>query len=276
MKRFLLRAADKLPVSLKRQITRAGMAFGREEAFPSIYGSLTYLRKWGFRPRYVVDVGAYHGEWTLMMKEIFPESSVLMIEAQESKRARLETVCAQTPGVQVETALLGAAEGEAVTFVEMETGSSVFEEISEHHLDTRQKVEKQLATLDTLVTDATGWDKVDFLKLDVQGYELEILRGASDHLPRTEVVLMEVSIVPRNQGCPTIEGVFEFMTAQGFRMLDFCSQHRRPNKALGQTDLLFLNARSAHAPRIFNDHAAWLASRGLAPAVGSLSPTWKY
>jgi FkbM family methyltransferase len=250
------------------------MAFGREEAFPSIYGALMYLRQWGFRPRYVADVGAYHGEWTRMTKEIYPTCSVLMVEPQEGKRVRLEEVRTAIPDVRFETALLGATEGETVDFVVMETGSSIFEEISDHH--PRKKVEKRLTTLDALLARTTDWNEIDLLKLDVQGYELEILRGAPACLPRTEVVLMEVSIVPRNEGCPTIERVFEFMTARGFRMLDFCSQHRRANKALGQTDLLFLNARSSHAPQVFHDHARWMESHNLDPAADMLSPAaWK-
>ncbi len=261
MKRLLLKASDRLPLGVKRQIFRAGMAFGREESLPSVYASLHYLQTWGFRPKRVVDVGAYHGEWTHLVKSIYPATSVVMVEPQESKRAMLQQVCADlAPNVKLETALLGATENETVTFVEMETGSSVFEEISDF---PRHTVEKHLATLDTLISAATSWDALDLLKLDVQGYELEVLRGASHYLPRSEFVLLEVSIVPINEGCPTIDGVFEFMTAHGFRLLDFCSQHRRPNKALTQTDLLFINARSSYAPEVFFDHEAWIASHNI-------------
>lgn len=269
LKRLLLKASDGLPSGLKRQIFRAGMAFSREEGFPSIYASLTYLKEWGFQPQYVVDIGAYHGEWTHMVKDIYPEASVLMIEPQESKRTTLEKVRADfAPDVKLETTLLGATENETVEFVEMETGSSVFEELSNYY--PRKTVEKRLTTLDTLLAEATDWSRIDFLKLDVQGYELEVLRGAPRSLPRSEFVLLEVSIVPRNVGCPTIDGVFEFMTSQGFRLLDFCGQWRRPNKALAQTDLLFINARSSYAYEVFYDHEDWTATHGIDYAAESL------
>lgn len=130
------------------------MALAREEAFPSAYASLRYLKDWGFHPRYVVDVGAYHGEWTGMLKGIFPEAQVLMVEPQQSKRARLEQVRDRfTPDVLLKTVLLGATEGEAVPFVEMESGSSVYEEISDHY--PRTTTTKHLATLDTLIASAT-------------------------------------------------------------------------------------------------------------------------
>ena len=262
LKRLLLKASDGLPSGLKHQIFRAGMAFSREEGFPSMYASLMYLREWGFRPRHVVDVGAYHGEWTRMVKAIYPEASVLMVEPQESKQTRLEQVRADfTPDVRLETTLLGATENETVEFIEMETGSSVFEELSDYY--PRKTVEKCLTTLDMLLSGATDWNRIDLLKLDVQGYELEVLRGAPRSFPRSEFVLLEVSIIPRNEGCPTIDGVFEFMTSHGFRLLDFCGQWRRPNKALGQTDLLFINARSTYASEVFYDHADWTATHGI-------------
>lgn len=274
LKRLLLKASDGLPSGLKHQIFRAGMAFSREEGFPSIYASLAYLREWGFRPQHVVDVGAYHGEWTRMVKAIYPEANVLMVEPQESKRNTLEQVRADfAPDVRLETTLLGATENETVEFVEMETGSSVFEELSDYY--PRKTVEKRLTTLDALLSAATDWSRIDFLKLDVQGYELEVLRGAPRSLPRSEFVLLEVSIVPRNEGCPTIDGVFEFMTSHGFRLLDFCGQWRRPNKALAQTDLLFLNARSSYAPHVFYDHADWTAAHGIDYAEEVLNAaTW--
>lgn len=109
----------------------------------------------------------------------------------------------------------------------------------------------------------------------MQGYELEVLKGAPSLLPRMELVMMEVSIVPQNLGCPTIEEVFAFMTERGFRLLDFCGQWRRPNKTLAQTDLLFLNARSSQAPAVFQDHTRWLERHGLSTGETLPSETWK-
>src|SRR5262245_25155525 len=67
-------------------------------SFPSIEGALQCLRLRGFRPRFVVDVGAYHGEWTLTFKKLFPDTRVLMVEAQEQKLAVLQSVCSRFAG----------------------------------------------------------------------------------------------------------------------------------------------------------------------------------
>lgn len=80
--------------------------------------------------------------------------------------------------------------------MEMETGSSVLEESSPYN---RNYVEKELVTLDSLVVRYPDFKKLDFLKIDVQEYELEVVKGASRLLAKTEFVLMEVSLIPVNK-----------------------------------------------------------------------------
>jgi hypothetical protein len=88
--------------------------------------------------------------------------------------------------------------------------------------------------------------KADFIKLDVQGFELEVLKGASKTLESAEVVLMEVSLIEINKGAPLINEVMQFMVSRGFICYDICSIVRRPlDKALWQTDLIFVNKSSS-------------------------------
>jgi FkbM family methyltransferase len=207
-------------------------------------GALLCLKARGFDPRFAIDIGAYVGEWTVLFKTLFPECRVLMVEAQDDKADHLRDVCDRFGDkVEYRLALLGATSGTTVNFVQMETGSSVFEERSDY---PRTTTTKTLITLDHLLgSDAR---RVDFLKLDVQGYELEILRGASRALAEAQGVLMEVSLVPSNKGAPLIAEVLQFMADRDFRMVDFCSQIRRNDGVLWQTDLLFVSVNSSLLP----------------------------
>ena len=47
--------------------------------------SLCNMRRHGFSPRWIVDVGAYRGEWTRMAAGIFPQARLLMIEANPER-----------------------------------------------------------------------------------------------------------------------------------------------------------------------------------------------
>lgn len=203
--------------------------------FPSLSGILWCLKSAGYDPHFVVDIGAYHGDWTREFKKIYPAAEMLMLEAQEKKRAVLERVCADFGDTaRCQIALLGATSGAKVNFNEMETGSSVYEELSS--VD-RNVVEKTVVSLDELLKD--GKQPVDFLKLDVQGYELEVLRGATQAMKQAQFVLLEVSVLPYNKGAPLIGDVIQFMSEHQFRIFDYCSQMRRSNGFLQQTDILF-------------------------------------
>jgi hypothetical protein len=128
----------------------------------------------------------------------------------------------------------------------METGSSILEEQSPY---PRNRLIKTTTTLDTVIQTVCKWDKVDFLKLDVQGFELEVLNGSSNCLKNCELVLLEASLIPVNKNCPLIIDVMSFMQERDFQLLDFCSQIRRKDGALWQTDLMFIKKHSAFLPK---------------------------
>ena len=68
------------------------------------------LKRYGFDPEYIVDVGAYEGVWTKNIKTIFPSSKVLMVEAL-AKNEILEQVKNDFRGVSYCIELLGAKTG---------------------------------------------------------------------------------------------------------------------------------------------------------------------
>jgi hypothetical protein len=81
----------------------------------------------------------------------------------------------------------------------------------------------------------------NFLKIDVQGYELEVLRGATNSLQAFEAVLLEVAIIEINEGAPLLHEVTTFMAARGFIASEICEIHRRPlDKAMSQIDVIFV------------------------------------
>jgi hypothetical protein len=102
-----------------------------------------------------------------------------------------------------------------------------------------------MTTLDE-VSGATTLKGPVLLKLDVQGYELEVLRGGPRTLTLAEVVLLEVSLLEYNQGAPLMPEVVAFMNSAGFVPYDVCGQFRRESDAaLCQIDIIFVQRNSA-------------------------------
>lgn len=195
------------------------------------------LRQKGFLPAGIIDVGAYQGEWTNLVRRIFAGVPVLMVEAQQSKKARLEAICGR--GISLASAVLGAEAGRTVTFYEMETGSSYFEEQSNAPRNA------STYTTDTLDNIAAGMTEPLFLKIDAQGAELEVLKGGEETLKRCELVQLEVAMLPYNKGAPTFFEVLSYMDKRDFVPLDV-SGFSRPNGIdLVQIDVLFVRRDSS-------------------------------
>lgn len=210
-----------------------------------MFGSLLNMRKYGFLPKVVIDVGAYRGEWTREVGNIFPDASFLLFEPQPDKSEILQQLArsASYP-VTVHQVLLGAKHIAEVPYQLMETGSSVLPEKTSF---PRETIKLPMRTLDECLGSETLAGPV-FLKLDVQGYELEVLKGAESTLRKTDAILLEVALLEYNEGAPLLGDVVAFLKDRNFVVYDLCSFMRREtDQALFQIDLLFL--RSDHPLR---------------------------
>jgi FkbM family methyltransferase len=191
-----------------------------------------------FTPSTVIDVGAFEGGWSRMVRRIWPASRLVMVEPNHAKQPALRELAAALPAA-LHCELLGARDGEQVSFHVMESGSSVLAERSGVPRATETRV---LRTLDALVGDAHG---PLLLKIDAQGYELQILEGAAQVLARAEAVLLEVALIEINERAPLLHDVVAFMKARGFVAYDILEIHRRPlDRALNQVDLIFVREES--------------------------------
>jgi FkbM family methyltransferase len=200
------------------------------------------LRERGFFPSFAVDVGAYEGEWAALFRSFFPECKVLMVEPQRQKQALLKRLVDQSNGaLRVSESLLGSEDGVEIDFFEMETGSSVMTELSPYPRVVTKKVTREL---DGVVKRYPDWGRPSFLKLDVQGFELEVLAGAQRALQSSDFLLLEVSVRPYNQGAPLLADVVTHLAAKGFVLDDVCSLMRNRGGLLQQADLLFVNEES--------------------------------
>ncbi len=230
------KAMSTLPTRLKRAVSP--LLGARRPAFSEEETAYRRLLSKGWRPDGIIDVGAYHGAWTKMVRRIFPHVPVLMIEAQKGKAARLEALCSELANVSFASAVLGSEAGKEVTFFEMETGSSYFPERSNAPRTSTKYVTR---TLDEVTGSLDG---TLFLKIDVQGAELEVLAGGEDTLKRCEVVQLEVPVVTYNEGAPSMLEVICFMDERQFVPIDV-SGFSRPNGVdLVQMDLLFVRRSS--------------------------------
>ena len=227
---------------IKKQLLQRDMIISHPPGQFSITElKLAKARDRGLNVRMAIDGGAAEGEWAEQLHEIWPAAQVLAIEPREDAQAALKARAAKLPGMVVAQTLLGPSEG-TVEFYESMHNSSVLKDGPDRQRG--RTVTAPMTTLDTLVQKLQLPDP-DLIKLDLQGFELECLKGAARCLAHAEAVLLEVSLIPIYEGMPLMGDVVPFMSDHGFRLYDISGLWHRPlDGALAQGDFLFIAKRS--------------------------------
>lgn len=172
----------------------------------------------GVRPSGVLHVGAHQAEeFEEYRKAGF--GPTIWVEAQSELLARIREVIAGSEDSVVE-AVAWSETGKKLTFqVTSETQSSSLFGLADHLLEYPQiqtMEERQVTTvrLDEVVPPESPFD---FVTLDIQGAELEALKGMGDLLSRVKWIFTEVNRREMYEGIPLVQDLDDFLSRQGFR-----------------------------------------------------------
>lgn len=200
------------------------------------------LKSLGKNIQYVLDIGAYRGDFTETIHSVWPSAIVKQIEADERQRSYLQE--------NAIIALLGDEEKDDIDFYTLDedkitTGSSIFKELTPHYNATTTKIiKKSMTTIDCLHEKYNffgNWKDLGLIKIDTQGSELLILNGATNFLnsKQPKYILLECSIVPYNRGAPIFAEVVEQMHKLKYIVKDVFDLTYGAKGVLLQTDILF-------------------------------------
>lgn len=206
---------------------------------PNIHHSLSILAGQGFSPACIYDVGANQGDFVRQCMEYWPQADFVCFEPLKDQVAGLRALARRYREGQIRVieGLLGNEDKAEVVFHEAGTGSSV---LPEH---VNKSIPVRLHPMRTLHTARREFDlpPPSLLKLDVQGFELEILKGGESLLSRAEVILTEVNFLDIHENVPLAAEVVYWLNERNFVIYDICGMGRRPlDGALWQADFLFV------------------------------------
>lgn len=204
----LVRRAIRTPV--KRLFHTFGLDIVRLKNVPR--GTLAGLRH---RPiRTVIDCGANQGQFARYISSLFPDASLYCFEPlREPFQSLTAWVATQGNSVCCFNVALGHREGEVV--IHQHVNHSVSSSLlvsTDHEVSVfpqtlnQREVTVPLSTLDSALEYFLDEMAPEILlKLDVQGYEDRVLRGAANLLQRVHACLLEVSVDPMYAGQATFK-----------------------------------------------------------------------
>jgi FkbM family methyltransferase len=206
------------------------------------------------KPISLIDVGAASGEFTAAILDHCGIERALLVEPQPDRARELAERFADPRVVVRQCAVSDRAGQMPFEILESSYSSSILPVLPEAggagdrlNLSVRERVTIDVETLDALVDAFSPGTAVDLLKIDTQGAELLVLRGAARTLPRVRMIWTEVSFVELYQGAALFADLQAFLRAQGFRLYSIHEGFRGPDGELLQADALFLSSSIATA-----------------------------
>lgn len=224
---------------------RMGFVIMRKEQWRTERGVLGWenLGSIGFAPATVIDVGV--GRGTPALYAAFPDSYLVLVDPlQKEFQPYIDKILTRRKG-EYHPVALGEKQEERIINVEprRRLWSSILERTENAASgDTPERRQIRMVTLDSLLAGARLPAPYG-LKLDVEGFELPALRGASVTLGKVEFVIVETSVGRRFVGGSTLASVVGFMSECGFALQDIVQISRTPDlSAIAHADLLFSRA----------------------------------
>jgi FkbM family methyltransferase len=197
------------------------------------------------RISHVVDVGANIGQFALHLMHSGYQGRITSFEPQNSAYAQLVAAAKSHPNwVVPERCALGAATSELLLNVSSNSVSSSLMLMEHLHLEsepnsmTVAQEPVPVRRLDDVLQPHQDGERL-LLKVDTQGFELQVLAGAEETLKRCAAIQIETSFVPLYAGQPLFAEMVGHLTKLGFTVIDALPGFQSPTTGrLLQVDLL--------------------------------------
>lgn len=198
------------------------------------------LKLFDFQPKHIVDIGANHGTWTREALIHFPNSHYTLIEPQYWLKSSIQDVIDANPKVQFHAFGAGEKEGTFMfTIVDRDDSCSFRYTKEEADKEGFKQVEIPVTTLNNLLAKS-DLPIPDIIKIDAEGLDIEVLKGASDFFGKTEIFMVEAGVVNKMFENSFLN-IINFMDEKGYRLYEITDLNRPfVPKVLWLVELVFV------------------------------------
>lgn len=186
----------------------------------------TYKSKWNINRKGVIHVGGHHGQ---ELSEYYSDSDIKQIVFFEANPLMHDVLVAninstpKPPHIQsIASYPVGlGAESKEVDFHIASNGQSSSVLVPHLHLQQYPGITfNEIKKINIKTLDSFELHGFDFLHMDVQGYELEVLKGAENTLKQIKWIFCEVNNAPLYEECAMIGDLDVYLANRGFSRQD--------------------------------------------------------
>ena len=174
----------------------------------------------------VLDVGANVGQFALQMrKDLGFSGKIISFEPLSSAFEVLKINASGDPKWRVINCALGDAEAQEEIRIAKNSYSSSFLNILQTHLDSAPESEyigselTEIRTLDSMMDDLCSIEDNTYLKIDTQGFESKVIKGAEQSLDRISSIQLEMSLVPLYQDGLLFPELHSLLSGKGYALV---------------------------------------------------------
>lgn len=204
--------------------------------------SLNFLKSYFNETISVLDVGANKGQFVIEIKRLFNNCNVVSIEPNPNCEIFLKKL-------DIEYYICGLGSIDSVIQLVMprnkktSKGASFF---PDKHWEKTKSIDSNVCVADKLFKGRS----FDLIKIDTQGYELEVIKGSRELIKKSKFLIVECNVIPENIGAPTFKAVIEELEKLEFYLNEVIEERFNEDKELFQVDAVFTNTIDQHNKEI--------------------------
>lgn len=198
------------------------------------------LKKFNFNPKHIVDIGANHGTWTRETLKHFPDAYYTLVEPQYWLQESIQDILDKNKKIKFHPFGAGEKEGTfQFTMVDRDDSCS-FKFTEEEAIAAGYKqIELPVITLNGLLANSK-LPAPDIIKIDAEGLDLDVLKGADSFFGKTEIFMVEAAVVLKSFDNSFLK-LANFMDEKGYRLFEITDLNRPFNlNVLWLVELVFV------------------------------------